>query len=391
MSKKKKSYNAEFKTKVVLELLREEESAAVIASRYSISVQTLNQWKKKFLENAALAFDVGGATKEYREQIDQLKQENEALAKTLGKTTIERDWAVEKLKSLDLSSKKSLVDSKLKELSVTRQCEMLKLNRSTHYYQSVPISEDDLKLMRRIDQIYTDISVFYGYRRIHAQLKDEGWGIGHNKVHRLMRIMGIEGQRPKRSKKTSIKDTEHAVYPYLLHTLKNDDGQVVTTHSNQVWSGDITYIPVQGGFMYLSAIIDWHSKAILAWRPSNTMDASLVTSVLEEAISRYGSPEIFNSDQGSQYTGKEHTALLEKHGIKISMNGKGRSIDNIAIERFFRTLKYEEVYVKEYDNIKALRQGIECFIGFYNFNRLHSALDYDKPMNVYMPALQKEA
>ena len=121
------------------------------------------------------------------------------------------------------------------------------------------------------------------------------------------------------------------------------------------------------------------------------MDASLVTSVLEEAISRYGTPEIFNSDQGSQYTGKEHTDLLERHGIKISMNGKGRSIDNIAIERFFRTLKYEEVYVKEYENIKALRQGIEHFIGFYNFNRLHSALDYDKPMNVYMPALRKEA
>ena len=171
---------------------------------------------------------------------------------------------MEKLKSLDLSSKKSLVDSKLDTLLVTRQCKIINLNRSTHYYQPVPMSEYDLKLMRRIDAIYTDISVFYGYRRIHAQLKEEGWRVGHNRVHRLMQTMGIEGQRPKRSKKTSIKDTEHTTYPYLLRTLQNDEGQVLTTHPNQVWSGDITYIPVKDGFMYLAAIIDWHSKAILA-------------------------------------------------------------------------------------------------------------------------------
>jgi len=391
MSKKHKSYSAEFKTKVVLELLREEETAAAIASRYGISVQTLNQWKKKFLENAALAFDVGGATKEYRDRIEKLEKENEALAKTLGKTTIERGWAVGKLKSLDLSSKRSLVDSRLENLSVTRQCEMVGLNRSSLYYRPAGPSLRDLAIMRRIDEIYTEVSSFYGYRRIHAQLQEEGWHIGHNKVHRLMRIMGIEGQRPKRKRSTGIKAQEHEVYPYLLETLKNEDGQVVTSRPNQVWSGDITYIPVQGGFMYLSAIIDWHSKAILAWRLSNTMDASLVTGVLTEAVEKHGKPEIFNSDQGSQYTGKEHTRLLKKHGIDISMNGKGRSIDNIAIERFFRTLKYEEVYVKEYENVKELRKGIETFIDFYNFNRLHSALKYDRPMNVYRRSLAKAA
>ncbi len=384
MSKKRKSYSAEFKTKVVLELLREEETAAAIASRYSISVVTLKQWKKKFLENAALAFDVGGATKEYREKIEKLEKENETLAKTLGRTTIERDWAVGKLKSLDLSSKKSLVDSRLEKLSVTRQCEMIGLNRATLYYRPVPLREYDLKVMRRIDEIYTDISSAYGYRRIHAQLKAEGWHIGHNKVHRLMRIMGIEGQAPRRKKKTTVRDAEHHVYPYALRGLD-------INRSNQVWSGDITYIPVPGGFMYLAAIIDWHSKAILAWKLSNTMDASLVTAVLEEAIARYGTPEIFNSDQGSQYTGKEHTDLLKRHKILISMNGRGRSIDNIAIERFFRTLKYEEVYVREYENIKALRKGIQTFINFYNFNRLHSALGYDRPMNIYTATPTKAA
>ncbi len=384
MSWKRKSYSAEFKTKVVLELLREEETAAAIASRYGVSVQTLNQWKKKFMENAALAFDVGGATKEYREKIEKLEKENETLAKTLGKTTIERDWAVGKLKSLDLSSKKSLVDSRLEELSVTRQCEIIGLSRATLYYRPAPLREYDLKIMRRIDEIYTDISSAYGYRRIHAQLKEEGWHIGHNRVYRMMRIMGIEGQAPRKKKKTTIKDAKHHIYPYALRDLE-------ITCPNQVWSGDITYIPVPGGFMYLAAIIDWHSKAILTWRLSNTMNASLVTDVLEEAIVRYSTPEIFNSDQGSQYTGKEHTDLLKKHKIVISMNGKGRSIDNIAIERFFRTLKYEEVYVKEYENIKALREGIKTFIDFYNFNRLHSALGYDRPMNVYTAKSAKAA
>ena len=391
MSKRRKSYSAEFKTNVVLELLREEETAAAIASRYGVSVQTLNQWKKKFLENAALAFDVGGATREYRQKIEKLEKENEALAKTLGKTTIERDWAVGKLKSLDLSSKRGLVDSKLKSLSVTRQCELIGLNRSSLYYRFVGPSLRDLAIMRRIDEIYTEVSSFYGYRRIHAQLQDEGFSIGHNKVHRLMRMMGIEGQRPKRKKHTSLKAKEHKVYPYRLDTLKNEEGQVIASYPNQVWSGDITYIPIRGGFMYLAAIIDWHSRAVLAWRLSNTMDASLVTEVLKEAIRKHGKPEIFNSDQGSQYTGKEHTGLLKKHEIAISMNGKGRSIDNIVIERFFRTLKYEEVYVREYENVKELKKGIKTFIAFYNFNRLHSALKYDRPMNVYRRSLAKAA
>ena len=390
MSSKRKSYSAEFKTKVVLELLREEETAAVIAHRYGITVQTLKQWKKRFLENASLAFDVGGATREYREKIEKLEEENEALAKTLGKTTVERDWAVGKLKSLDLSNKKSLVTSKLKNLSLTRQCELLGLNRSSFYYRPVPMSEYDLSIMRRIDEIYTDVST-YGYRKIHAQLRNEGWHIGRNKVHRLMQEIGIAALYPHKKKATSIKAKEHTVYPYALKQFHNDKKQVIVERPNQVWSGDITYIPVKGGFLYLAAIIDWHSRALLAWRLSNTMDASLVTGVLQEAIDKHGVPEIFNSDQGSQYTGKEHTELLGKHQITISMNGKGRSIDNIAIERFFRTLKYEEIYLKEYQNIKELKAGIQRFITFYNYNRLHASLDYDKPMIVYRTGMKKAA
>jgi len=390
MSKKKKSYSAEFKTKVVLELLKEEEPAAKIASKYGISVQTLNQWKKKFLENASLAFDIAEATKEYREKIKELEIENEVLAKTLGKTTIERDWAVGKLKSLDLSSKKSLVESKLKTISLTRQCELLGLNRSTLYYKPKGISEYDLKIMRRIDEIYNDVAT-YGYRRVHARLKEEGWHIGHNKVHRLMQLLGIAAIYPKRKKQTSIKAKEHTIYPYALKAFKNDKGQVVVDRPNRVWSGDITYIPVKGGFMYLCAIIDWYSKALLSWRLSNTMDISLVTQTLRDAIDIHGVPQIFNSDQGSQYTSNNHTKLLKKYGITISMNSKGRSIDNIAIERFFRTLKYEEIYIKEYENVKELKQSIKRYITFYNYKRHHASLQYNKPMNVYQSAMKVAA
>ena len=345
MSKKRKSYSAEFKTKVVLELLKEEEPAASIASRYGITVQTLNQWKRKFLENASLAFDIGEATKEYREKIEKLEKENEALAKTLGKTTIERDWAVGKhvakrnpaakrgQKSLDSSNKRGLVDSKLESLSLTRQCHLLGLNRSSLYYRPKGISKYDPNLMRRIDEIYTKRSTL-GYRMIHAKLKEEGY---------------------------------------------------------RVWSGDITYIPVKGGFMYLTAIIDWHSRAILSWQLSNTMDTSLITGVLKEALEHYGIPEIFNSDQGSQYTSKEHTQLLKDNAITIAMNGKGRSIDNIAIERFFRTLKYEKVYIKEYENVKELKRGIKNFMDYNNNKRFHSSLGYKKLMDVYLQNLTKAA
>ena len=390
MSKKRKSYSAEFKTKVVLELLKEEESAASIASRYGVTVQTLNQWKKKFLQNASLAFDLSEATKEYRQKIDTLEKENEALAKTLGKTTVERDWAVGKLKSLDLSNRRCLVDAKLKHLSLARQCRLLGLNRSGFYYRSRGINAYDLKLMRRIDELYTERSTL-GYRMIHRHLKEEGYRIGHNKVHRLMQTMGIAAIYPKRKRSTSIKDKEHKIYPYALHTFKNEKGQVIIDRSNLVWSGDITYIPVKGGFMYLCAIIDWHSKAILAWQLSNTMDTALVTGVLQEALARHKAPDIFNSDQGAQYTSKEHTQLLKDHGITISMNGKGRSIDNIAIERFFRTLKYEEVYINEYETIKALKAGIRNFIAYYNTRRFHSSLGYRRPMNVYLNNQTKAA
>lgn len=384
MSRKRRMFSAEFKTKVVLELLSDEMTVAQVASKYEITAKSLADWKKQFLANASLAFDVAGATQSYKDEIEELKEENDALAKKLGRTTIERDWAVGKLKSLDLSNKKDLVDSKLNEIPMTRQCELIDLNRSTLYYEAKPINEYDAKVMKRLDEIYTDISSTYGYRFMHQQLLQDGFAIGVNKVNRLMNQMGIQAIFPRKRRLTSIKNQQHKIYPYLLHDTE-------ITEANQVWSGDITYIPIKGGHMYLAAIIDWHSKSVLSWKLSSMMDTALATDVLKDAIAKYGTPDIFNTDQGSQYTSFEHTNILKQHKIKISMNGKGRSIDNIAIERFFRTLKYDEIYINEYSSISELRNGINRYMNFYNHERFHSALGYDKPMNVYLRGVEKSA
>lgn len=384
MSKKRRVFNADFKAKVVLELLSGEYTTAQIASKYEITAQSLQSWKKQFLENASLAFDVRSATKAYREEIEELKDENEQLAKTLGKTTIERDWLAGKLEDLVSLDKKELVESKSKTIPITRQCELLHINRSTLYYHPKPTSEYDLKIMRRIDKIYTDISSTYGYRFMHKQLIEDGYNIGVNKVNKLMNLMGIQALFPKKKRHTSLKDKEHKVYPYLLRDL-------TINQPNQVWSGDITYIPIKGGYVYLAVIIDWYSKSILSYKISNTMDTSLATTALKEAIEQYGTPQIFNSDQGSQYTSYEHTQILEDHHIQISMNGKGRSIDNIVIERFFRTLKYDEIYLNEYHSMNELRTKVQRYMYFYNHNRFHSSLNYQKPMNVYLQGVKRTA
>ena len=219
---------------------------------------------------------------------------------------------------------------------------------------------------------------------MHKQLIQEGYAVGVNKVNRLMNQMGIQAIFPKKKRLSGVKHQQHKIYPYLL-------GNIDIQKANQVWCGDITYIPIKGGHMYLAAVLDWHSKSVLAWKLSSVMDTALATDVLKEAIHRYGTPDIFNTDQGSQYTSFEHTNLLKRNNIQISMNSKGRSIDNIAIERFFRTLKYDEIYINEYASISDLKKGIDRYMNFYNFERFHSSLNYEKPMNVYLRGVKKSA
>jgi putative transposase len=210
-----------------------------------------------------------------------------------------------------------------------------------------------------------------------------------------MNTMGIHAIYPHRKKLTSIKNQEHRIYPYLLgeYWRRKEDRtkSVFVPNPNEVWSSDITYIRMNGGFMYLCAIIDWHTRAILSYKISSTMDTALATDVLKDAISKYGKPKIFNSDQGSQYTSHEHTQILKDNGIQISMNGKGRSIDNIAIERFFRTLKHGNIYINDYKSISELKEGVKNYIYKYNFERFHSSIGYKQPMNYYLKTVQKVA
>jgi putative transposase len=391
--KQSRNFSAEVKTKIVLEMLREELTVAQLSAKYEVAGKTIQNWKKQFLNNASLAFEPAKAVSEYKDQINELKNQNDELAKALGKATVERDWAVGKLNSLDLSNKKSLVAPKLDILSKTRQCELLKISRSAVYYKAGVVSPYNLSILNRIDEIYTD-NPEYGYRYIHQQLLEDGFNVGRDRVLKYMGIMGIEAIYPHKKKSVSEKDSQHKVHSYLLDKYWLRSGKTRTVcvpNTNEVWSGDITYIRMNGGFMYLAAIIDWHSKAILSYKLSNSMDSSLVTDVLKDALDKYPAPQIFNSDQGSQYTGHEHTEMLKDNNIKISMNGKGRSIDNIVIERFFRTLKYNCIFINDFKNIQELKEGINGYMNKYNNLRFHSSIGYKKPMNVYLDYLKNAA
>jgi putative transposase len=382
MSTKRKSFSADFKAKLVLEVLEGEKTVNEIASHYKVLPASLKSWKKQFLENMSLAFDKSTVVKEYKDEIETLQKDKDMLAKKVGNLTIEKDFLVEKLVSLGSSKeRKNLLDTKL-NLSLNKQCKLLHIGKSSLYYRpKIPFSTDgELKLLDAINNIYSDFPS-YGYRRIHSQLLRDGYNVGKKLVKKAMRYMGIEALYPK--PKTTTANKEHYKYPYLLKDFRNDAGQVVIDRANKVWSTDITYIKLEKGFVYLAAIIDWHSKKILSWKLSNTMDITLVTTVLNEALALYPKPEIFNTDQGSQYTAKAHVNILKKHDIKISMDGVGSATDNICIERFWRSIKYEEIYLNEYKNMKVLRKAIEKYMDSYNRKRLHSAIDYKTPNEVY--------
>lgn len=390
MSKSKiRNFSVDVKTKIVLEMIREESTVAELSSKYEVSAKTLHSWRKQFLANASIAFEPAKAISEYKEQIDSLKAQNDELAKALGKTTVQRDWAVGKLKSLDFLNKKTLVGSKLK-LSKTRQYEMLGINRSTVYYKAESMNPYDKDIMKKIEQIYLE-NPEYGYRFIHKQLLEDGYCVGRDRVLKYMRKLNIQGICPKK-RKGSNNSKSHKTHSYLLGEYWVDNGNtrsIYIPHTNEVWSGDITYIKINGFNMYLASIIDW--RAVLSYKLSHSMDASLTTGVLQEAISKYGSPKIFNSDQGSQYTSSEHIKILEENKIMISMNGRGRSIDNIGIERFFRTLKYAGIFLHEIRDIKELKSTIENFMDKYNYRRFHSSIGYKKPMDVYLDGCKKAA
>jgi putative transposase len=257
-------------------------------------------------------------------------------------------------------------------LSVRGQCEILELGRSSFYYEPVPVSEEDKVVMDLIDEIYTDCP-FYGARKISRDLKKLGVPVGRRRTASLMRLMGLEAIFPTRN--TSKPHPGHPVYPYLLSGV-----EIVRT--NQVWSMDITYIRLKRGFVYLAAVIDWKSRYVLAWRLSNTLTTDFCVEALKEAL-EYGTPEIFNTDQGCQFTSADFTDVLKEHKIAISMDGRGRAIDNVFVERLWRSVKYENVYLKGYENIPEAQAGLRDYFNFYNTRRTHQSLDYKTPWVVY--------
>ena len=291
--------------------------------------------------------------------------------------------------SWNLDEKRQMINLKHKRISVRRQCELLGLNRSSFYYQPKkasrslkngaidiisPIWEtpENLRIMDRIDALYMD-HPFYGSRNMRTVLNREGYQVNRKRIQRLMRLMGIQAIYPK--PRLSIGGKGHKIYPYLLKGLTIE-------RPDQVWCADLTYIRLAHGFVYLVAIMDWYSRFVLSWRVSNTMDTEFCLTAFREALET-GKPEIFNTDQGAQFTSDEHTSLLKDAGIQISMDGRGRVFDNIMIERFWRSLKYQDIYIKDYQTVMELISGLNAYFQFYNFERPHQSLSDQPPATIY--------
>jgi putative transposase len=373
-------FSTQLKTRLVLEVLREEKTLNEIASANNINPKNLQNWKKLFLENAEVAMEPAKAVKEYKDEVAKLKVQVGEYAKKVGQLTLEKDWAVGKLKSLDSSNKKELLDrDESKVISVLNQCNLIDYNRSNLYYAPI-INQTKEAIKKHIEKVFEEIPS-YGYMKVYHQLLEDGFKVSPNTVLAYRKELGLQAVLAVRAPNTSWADKQHPKYSYKLRGLD-------IVRANQVWSTDITYIKIKGGMVYMAAIIDWYSKAVLSWRISNTMDADLVMGVLNEALSLYGKPEIFNTDQGSQYTSYIHTQTLKDNGITISMDGKGRATDNICIERFWRSAKVEKIYLNEYEKVSVLKNDVRDYMEFYNYRRFHETLKYKKPMNVYFESLK---
>jgi len=362
----------------VLEMLKDEKTISEIATEHNIIPKNLKNWKETFLANAELAMEPSKAVKEYKDEVALLNAKIEQYAKTVGKMTVENEWLMGKLQSLDLSNKQEMVEVEAKQISLSRQCEFLKISRS-HFYYTPVVNEKKDEIKEHIKKVYEEVPI-YGEKKVHQQLLEDGFSVSLNSVSAYRRELGLRAILAVRPVSTTMADDQHPKHSYKLRDLE-------ITRANQVWSTDITYIKINGGMVYLAAVIDWYSKAVLSWNISNAMDTDLVMGVLNNALKEYGKPEIFNTDQGSQYTSHIHTQTLKDNGIIISMDGKGRATDNICIERFWRSAKVERIYLNEYNSIKELKEDVKDYMEFYNYKRFHETLEYQKPMTVYRNSL----
>jgi putative transposase len=269
-------------------------------------------------------------------------------------------------------TRRLMIEPDNRQISIVKQCNILGISRSGYYYSPRPESPENLRIMRMMDEQYLK-TPFYGTRRMHAHINYQGYSVNIKRIRRLLRLMGLEAIYPKPN--ISKHQQGHKIYPYLLKGLS-------INKINQVWSSDITYIPMTSGFLYLVAIIDWFSRFVLSWRISNSLDSNFCVDALDEAL-KLGCPEIFNTDQGSQFTGERHTNRLKSNEIKISMDSKGRAIDNVFIERLWRSLKYEYVYLNAPETGKELYHGLYDYFNFYNNERYHQSLGYQVPSAIH--------
>ncbi|WP_416538015.1 MULTISPECIES: IS3 family transposase [Phaeobacter] len=364
---KRKQHHPEFKAKVALEALKGEQTVGELASRFGVHPTMIHQWKRALLEGASGVFERGG-----RKAPEVDEEQVKDLHAKIGELAVANDFLARKLK-LDRQVRRGMIERNLPGLSVGKQCALLSISRSSFYYEPKGESEKNLDLMRMIDKQFLE-TPFFGVRQMTWHLRNEDHLVNEKRIRRLMRLMGLMPiyQKPNTSKAAK----GHKIYPYLLRGLRVD-------RPNQVWCADITYLPMRRGFLYLVAIMDWHTRKVLAWSMSNTMEAEFCVEALNEAIRKFGPPEIMNTDQGSQFTSFAWTDRLRRSAVRISMDGKGRFLDNIFVERLWRSMKYECVYLHAWETGSEAKAGIRKWVEFYNHKRPHSALGGRPPAVVY--------
>ena len=374
MSRTRRNFSAKFKSELVIELLKGEKDLNTIATENNIQPNLLRNWKKEFLDKASVVFN---DTREdnLKEKLALERKEKAEYAKKVGQLTMQVDWLKKNLKKhLDLTTRVNLVQNllKTKELPVKTGAALLDINRTSVYYKGTPISQEELDCKSIIDRLHTDNPAWRA-RQLSAQLKKRGYQVGRRKTRRYMNEMGIDPIYPKMNLSKRMQQAK--VCPYLLRNA-------VIDRPNQAWSIDITYIPIKRGFLYLTAVIDWYSCCIVGWEVDDTLDTRMVITALKKAF-MVAKPVILNSDQGCQFTSNEYMNFLKENQIRQSMDGKSRWADNIMIERWFRSFKYEEAYLTQYNNIREARKAIGKYVHTYNFERCHSALNNQTPASCY--------
>lgn len=371
--RQRRKLTPEFKAKIAIEALREREPIVELAKRYKVHPNQITAWKRQLLDQSAEGFRSGNDRR-----IEDQSELIEHLYQKIGQSQVELDWLKKNL-VCSTAAKRAIIERDT-ELSVVRQCELIGLPHSSYYYQAVGESALNLELMRRIDEQYLRAPA-YGVGMMLQHLRRLGYAINIKRVRRLYRLMGIEGLVPRPSLSKLRKGPDHTVYPYLLRGL-------VIDRPNQVWATDITYVPMPRGFLYLVAIIDWYTRFVLSWEISNSLENAFCREALQRALAQYGCPEIFNSDQGSQFTAHTFTRILLDHDIAISMDGRGRALDNVFIERLWRSYKYEYLYLFLPETGMELYRGTETSMLHFNTARPHSTFDGQSPADLYLIARQ---